>query len=135
MERRRIDVSSMAWGERWTFVSRANSYVGTQSCPTSPGRSAERSDPTHPWYVRVLDSTGSLLVPGHALREKSLQKIIGAGTLLSSQERRALAVPLINRWSTADFVPPTVYMGFLLFVLSTKRPGQCLRFAGGKEGG
>ena len=49
----------MAWRERWTFVSWANSSVGTQSCPTPPGRSAGRSDPTRPWYGRVLDSTGT----------------------------------------------------------------------------
>ena len=48
----------MPWRERWTFVSWANNSVGTKSCPTSPGRSAGRSDPTRPWYVRVLDSTG-----------------------------------------------------------------------------
>ena len=33
---------------------------------------------------------------------------IGVGTPVCSQERRALFVPLINRWSTADFVPPSV---------------------------
>ena len=36
-------------------------------------------------------------VPGHALHEKGLQRQIGVGTLVSSQERRALAVPLISR--------------------------------------
>ena len=35
--------------------------------------------------------------PGLALHEKGLQRQIGVGTLLSSQERRALFVPLINR--------------------------------------
>ena len=29
--------------------------------------------------------------------------------------------PLINRWSTADFVPPSVYIGFRLFVLLERR--------------
>ena len=58
LERRWSDVSSIPWRERWTFVSWANSSVGTQSCPTPPGRSAGRSDPTRPWYVRDLDSTG-----------------------------------------------------------------------------
>ena len=33
---------------------------------------------------------------------------IGVGTLVCSQERRALFVPLVKRWSTADFVPPSV---------------------------
>ena len=51
----------MPWGVRWTFVSWANNSVGTQSCLTPLGRSAERSDPTRPWYVRVLDSTSERL--------------------------------------------------------------------------
>ena len=64
-----------------------------------------------------------LACPGRALHEKGLQRQIGVGTLVSSQERRAPAVPLINRLatagqplvnrgSTADFVPPSVYIGF-----------------------
>ena len=77
----------------------------------------------------------SILFPGHALHEKGLQRQIGVGTLVSSQERRALAVPLINRGSTADFVPPSVYIGLRLFVLPKRHPGQCLRFAGGQETG
>ena len=48
----------MLWRVRWTFVSWANSFVGTQSCATPPGRSAGRPYPTRSWYVRVLDSTG-----------------------------------------------------------------------------
>ena len=39
--------------------------------------------------------------PGHALHEKSLQRQIGVGTLISSQERRALFrpgdLPRLNR--------------------------------------
>ena len=35
--------------------------------------------------------------PGHALHEKGLQRQKGVGTLVSSQERRAFAVPRINR--------------------------------------
>ena len=55
-------------------------------------------------------------IPGHALHGKGLQRQIGVGTLVSIQERRALLVPLINRWSTARFVPPSVYIGFPSFV-------------------
>ena len=44
---------------------------------------------------------GAGLVPGHALHEKGLQRQKSVGTLVSSQERRALAVPVINRLSTA----------------------------------
>ena len=41
------------------------------------------------------------IIPGHALHEKGLQGQIGDGTLVSSQERRALAVLVINRLSNA----------------------------------
>ena len=43
-------------------------------------------------------STAQLLgdIPGHALHEKGLQRQ-GDGPLVSSQEERALLVPLINR--------------------------------------
>ena len=45
------------------------------------------------------------LFPGHALHEKDLQGQKGDVPLASSQERSALAVPLINRSSTARCVP------------------------------
>ena len=32
--------------------------------------------------------------------------------------------PLVNRWSTAGFVPPPVYIGFPLFVLAKRRSEQ-----------
>ena len=41
------------------------------------------------------------LFPGHALHEKGLQRHIAVGTLFNSQQRRALAVLRLNRWSTA----------------------------------
>ena len=75
------------------------------------------------------------LVPGHASHENGLQSQIGVGTVVSSQERRALLVPRSNRWSTAGqplvnrgstagFVPPPVYIGFPLFVLAKRRSEQ-----------
>ena len=48
--------------------------------------------------------------PGHALHEKGLYRQIAVGTLVNSQERRALAVPRINRGQTAD--EPVVNRGF-----------------------
>ena len=45
------------------------------------------------------------------MHEKGLQRQIGVGTLARSQERRALAVPRINRWTIAGFVTLSVYMG------------------------
>jgi len=41
----------------------------------------------------VLES----MIPGHALHEKGLQRQIAVGTLVNSQQRRALAVPRLNR--------------------------------------
>ena len=38
-----------------------------------------------------------VVVPGHALHEKGLQRQIAVGTLVNSQQRRALAVLVINR--------------------------------------
>ena len=60
LENRSSDVSSLPWWVRGSLVSWANNSVGTQSCPTPPGRPAGRPDPTRPWYVRVLDSTNCL---------------------------------------------------------------------------
>ena len=47
------------------------------------------------------------MVPGHALHEKGLQRQTkkNDGPLVSSQEEKALLVPLINRLSSGDFVP------------------------------
>ena len=42
----------------------------------------------------------SIAFPGHALHEKRLQRQIGVGPLVSSQEQRALLVPVINRLQT-----------------------------------
>ena len=44
-------------------------------------------------------------IPGHALHEKGLQRQKSLGPLVSNQEERALLLPVINRGSTADFVP------------------------------
>ena len=42
-----------------------------------------------------------LIIPGHALHEKGLLRQENVGPLVSSQGKRALAVPVINRLSTA----------------------------------
>ena len=73
-------------------------------------------------------------VPGHALHEKGLQRQVAVGTLVSSQQRRALAVPLTNRWSTGCFVPPPVYIGFPLFVLAKNRLEKLLMVPWGARG-
>ena len=48
-----------------------------------------------------MSGGGLLNVPGHALHEKGLQRQKSVGPLVSSQEHRALLVPLLNRLSTA----------------------------------
>ena len=58
------------------------------------------------------------------MHEKGLQRQTGVGTLVNSQQRRALAVPVINRASTERFVPPPVYIAFPRFVLAKRRPGH-----------
>ena len=62
--------------------------------------------------------------PGHTLHNQDLQRQIGAGTLVSSQERSAALALLIHRGSIAGFVPPSVYVEFRLFVLPTSRLRQ-----------
>ena len=68
------------------------------------------------------------LIPGHALHEKGLQRQISDGTLVNSQQAKSGRGPSdklrIDRWSIGRFVPPLVYIGFPLFVLAKKRPGQ-----------
>ena len=49
------------------------------------------------WHRPALHLEKHFLIPGHALHEKGLQRQKSVGTLVSNQERRALAVPLINR--------------------------------------
>ena len=89
------------------------------SCKACPGISLVRPS-GETFKRRVFDA-----FPAHALHEKGLQRQIGVGTLVSSQERRTLFrpgdKPRMNRWSTADFVPPSVYIGFRLFVLLGRR--------------
>ena len=55
-------------------------------------------------------AAGKSIIPGHALHEESLQRQIGVGTLISSQQQSELPVPLIIRRSTAGFVPLPIYI-------------------------
>ena len=75
------------------------------------------------------------LLPGYALHEKDLQRQVGDSTLISSQERRALAVPgdkpLVNRWLCS---PIRLHREFLLFVLLGNRSGQLSTMHWGREG-
>ena len=49
---------------------------------------------------RMSGNNTSTRFPGHALHEKGLQRQMGVGTLVSSQERRAPLVQQINRRRT-----------------------------------
>ena len=60
--------------------------------------------------------------PGHALLEKGLQTQIGAGTLASSQKRRAAVVSRIDQGSTGNVVPKSVYLVFLFVRASEEAP-------------
>ena len=130
--------------ERLAFGPTELSAPCSSQLRPAPPSAVRRADPTRPWCVRVLDSTSLYLfpdrpcmkrVPGHALHEEGLQRQIGVGTLVNSQQRRALAVLLLSRLSTAGqprvnrlptgrFISPPVYIGFPLFVLSKSRSGQ-----------
>ena len=72
------------------------------------GRQPGTKSTSRPAVRRVINrsSTGRCVppsVPGHALHEKGLQKQISDGTLVSNKERRALAVPVINRgWAAGQ---------------------------------
>ena len=56
-----------------------------------------------------LELEGLFLLPEHAWLENELQRQIGVGTLVSSQERRAGFVPRINRLS-ADRQPRVFFL-------------------------
>ena len=106
-----------ALGGRGTLASWANCSVGVPSCPAPPRRPAVRPDPTRGTFGFSIRQ-----IPGHVLHEKGLQRQKGVGTRVSSQERRALFVPVINRLLNADFVPPSV--------LHTIFPGHALHEKG-----
>ena len=76
--------------------------VGSDAHASSSGRSA-LSHTRNTWSSHDIPCMVGVApcILGHALHEKGSQRQIGVGTLVSSQERRALADPLINRGLTA----------------------------------
>ena len=83
------------------FVS---SVLCKKTKEASPKEEHEGSHPTLPdpdlplrFALRPDPPVICLAFPRHAVHEKSLQKQKGACELVSSQERRALAVLLVNR--------------------------------------
>ena len=106
----------------WSCSGRtAAASVLPRRAPPSP---APPPLPAPPCHVPSAPPAGCLRFPGYALRVKGLQRQIGVGTSVSSQERRALLVPWLNRWSTVVFVLLSVYIGFPLPVLLKKRSAQ-----------
>ena len=79
----------------------------SSSAPARPGlaqlprRAPPRHDPPVVCPGFELDKFRFEDIRGHALHKKGLQRQTGVGTLVSSQQRKALAVPLLNRGSTA----------------------------------
>ena len=129
-KRRATKISSETAKVRSAPEARLNARTGTSlsialllPCPLLPVPGGNLSN---------LDAGTSLSVsgaswchfPGHALHEKGLQgRSIGQQPGTKSG-RRPADKPVINRLSTAGFVPPSVYMGFPLFVLPKRRSGQ-----------
>ena len=72
-----------------------------------PGTKSDRGPDDQPVVNRGLRS--SICFLGHALHEKGLQIQIGVGTLVSSQEQRALLVLLIN-WLTTAGQPRVLFL-------------------------
>ena len=83
-----------AWRTRGAVGFQGDRNVGTLFCPASP-HPAVRPAPCRP--DRCVSGFWTRQVPRNALHEKGLQRQIGVGTLVNSQQRRALAVPVMNR--------------------------------------
>ena len=75
----------------------------------------------------------------HALHEKGLQRHISGGTLVSSKERNALFVLLLNNWSSAGHTLISFFCWFevriRLFVIPKKNSQECSRLAGQQKRG
>ena len=97
-KRRSEQLFMVPWRARGTVAFEADRNVGTLVCPASP-RPTVRCALRRPDPPVVCPGFGldRFQIPGHALHEKGLQRQIGVGTLVNSQQRRALAVPVINR--------------------------------------
>ena len=67
------------------------------------------------------------------MHEKGLKRQTGVGTLVNSQQRRALAALVVNCRTKGLYVPPLFYIGFPLFVLAKRCPGPFSQCAGAPE--
>ena len=91
-----------------------------------PGRivlsasSPDRPSPVAPPCAPFRPARGMFGFWTRQVKKVYKDNYVGTGTLVSSQERRALAVSGVNPGSTAGFVPPSVYIGFSLLVLTKK---------------
>ena len=84
-------------GARGTVVSCAKRPVGVPSCPAPPRPAAAPPCAAPPRPAYGVSGFWVRQVSGHALHEKGLQRQVGIGTLVSSQERRAAVVLVVNR--------------------------------------
>ena len=100
-------------------------YRDKQSWSTGqqPGTKSARGPADEPQIH--CGSTSCFVAAFPACHEKGLQGQKSVVPPFGSQEQSALLVPadkpLINRWSTAEFVPPSVYIGFRQFVILERR--------------
>ena len=86
-------------GKVYSYVNRKidKTYTLSKAYPQNEIRTMFRA--ADQWTVLLLFLLP--VFPGHALHEKGLQRQIGIGPLVGSQERRALLVPVLNRLQTA----------------------------------
>ena len=91
------------------------------------GRSLSCEDQCCIYKKPSIDISVAYFFLGHFLHKNGLQKQTGIVTLVSSQERRALAIPQINRLSTT--YAPILYRGFCSSV-GFKYDLDCLCFRG-----
>ena len=102
-------------------------------CQRRPGRFVALAGLRGCSFLPTENISTQRMFPDMLCMKKALHRQKGVGKLVSSQERRALLVPLINRLSTAGFVPPSVYIEFPLFVLQRHTREDILPSSGTKS--
>ena len=75
----------------------------TGMCRDIPSMQRRRCTSLHPvriqeWRAPLVLRVNDRYIPGHPWNEKGLQRQKGVDLLVGAQERRALFVPVINRW-------------------------------------
>ena len=94
-----LEAQAMAAKAMLRLAEAKNKKKKSSSASARSGRSSNPQRDAQPSNSATLprDIIANRMIPGHALHEKGLQRQIGVGTLVNNQQRRALAVPVINR--------------------------------------